>query len=160
MGEPATARSTGVDGSTEPDHRGTKSGDRAGSREVSRGAAAKNASRSRCLERTGLRADYRQSGAFSVRQAGGELSGAGAAGRLERKSATAGPYHQAGEFDIAFFAGGSGAGDGAQPAGVAQQVSPSDDATRPQDCQGRNGPQAGGPSVLDDAPGMGLSAVG
>ena len=33
-------------------------------------------------------------------------------------------YHQAGEFDIAFFAGGSGAGDGAQPAGVAQQVSP------------------------------------
>jgi transposase len=41
-------------------------------------------------------------------------------GRFQRQSATAGPYHQAGQFDIAFPAGGSGASDGARPAGVAQ----------------------------------------
>ena len=123
------------------------------------GAAIEDASRSRCLDRTGLRADHRRSRALSLRQAGGELSGTGAAGRFQRESATAGAYHQAGQFDVAFLAGGSGAGDGAQPAGVAQQVSPPDDAARTEDRQGRHGPQAGGSSVLDDAPGMGLSAV-
>jgi hypothetical protein len=48
--------------------------------------------------------------------------------------------------------------DGAKPAGVAQQVPPPDDATGTEDCQGRNGAQAGGPFVLDDAPRMGLRA--
>ena len=61
-----------------------------------------------------------------------------------------------GQFDVAFLAGGSGAGDGAQFAGVAQDVSPSDDAEGTENRQGRHGPQAGGSSVLDDAPGMGL----
>ena len=42
---------------------------------------------------------------------------------------------------------------------VAQQVSPPDDAARTEDRQGRDGAQAGGSSVLDDAPGMGLRAV-
>ena len=37
--------------------------------------------------------------------------------------------------------------------GVAQPVSPPDDATRTEDCQGRHGSPAGGSSVLDDAPG-------
>jgi transposase len=60
---------------------------------------------------------------------------------------------------LALLAGGSGAGHGAQPSGMAQQVLPPDDAPGTEDRQGRHGPQAGGSSVLDDAPGMGLSAV-
>ena len=87
---------------------------------------------------------------FQLRQAGGELSGTGAAGRLQRESATAGTHHQAGEFDVALFAGGSGAGHSAQRAGVAQQVLPPDDATRTENRQGRHGAQTGGSSVLDD----------
>src|SRR5580692_713504 len=51
VGQPATARSAGVAGSTEPDDRGVESSDRAGSREVSGGAATEDASRSRCLDR-------------------------------------------------------------------------------------------------------------
>jgi transposase len=74
VGKPATAQSVGVDGSTEPDHQRTEPGDREGSREVPGGAAADDASSSRCLDRTGLRADHRQSRALSLRQAGRELS--------------------------------------------------------------------------------------
>ena len=60
VGEPATARSAGVAGSTEPDDRGAEPGDRAGSREVSGGAAAEDASRSGRVDRAGVRADHRQ----------------------------------------------------------------------------------------------------
>ena len=88
VGKPATTRSA-EDGSTEPDHRGTNPGDRAASREVSGGRATEDTSRSRCLDRTGLRADHRPTRALSVRQAGGELSGAGTAGRVQWQSATA-----------------------------------------------------------------------
>ena len=59
-----------------------------------------------------------------------------------------------------FPSGASGAGDGAQPPGVAQQIFAPDDATRTEDCKGRNGPETGGSFVLDDAPGMGLRAGG
>ena len=93
---------------------------------------------------------------FGCGQAGGELSGTGAAGRLQRQSATARTHHQAGEFDLAFLAGGSGAGHGAQPAGVAQQVLSPGDATRTEDRQGRDGAETRRSSVLDVAQGMGL----
>ena len=96
---------------------------------------------------------------FRLGQADGQLSGTGAVGRFQRESATAGTYHQTGEFNVAFLVGGSGAGDGAQCAGVAQQVSPPDDAARKKDRQGGDGAQAGGSAVLDDAQGMGLRAV-
>jgi hypothetical protein len=125
---------------------------------VSGGAATEDTSRSRCFNRAGLRADHRPDRALSQRQAGGELSGIGAAGRVERESATAGAYHQAGQFDASLPAGGSGAGDGAQLAGVAQSVLSPGDATRTEDCQSRDGSQAGGSSVLDVAKGMGLRA--
>ena len=118
-----------------------------------------DASRSRSTHRTGLRADHRQSRALSVWQAGGQLSRSGAVGRLQRQSATAGTYHQAREFDVALLAGGSGAGHGAQSSGMAQPVLSPDDAARTEDRQGRHGAETGGSSVLDDAPGMGLSAV-
>src|SRR6266852_468664 len=85
--------------------------------------------------------------------------GAGAVGRIQREPATLGPYHQTGEFDVALPAGGSGAGDGAQSARVAQPICPPDDATRTENRQGSDGSPTGGSSVLDDAPGMGLSAV-
>ncbi len=157
--EPAATRSVGVAGSTESDHRGTEPGGRAGSGEVSRSPATDDASRSRSAHRTGLRADHRRSRPLPVRQAGGELSGTGPVGRFQRESAAAGAHYQTREFDVARSAGGRGAGHGAQFARVAQQVSSPDHAAGAEDCQGRHGPQAGGSSVLDDAPGMGLSAV-
>ena len=158
VGEPATARSAGVAGSTEPDDRGAESGDRAGSGEVSGGAALADASRSGSADGTGFRADHRESGTLSVWQADGELSGTGAVGGLQRESATAGPHHETRELAVAFPAGGSGASDGAQPSGMAQQVFPPDDATRTEDRQSGDGAKTGGSSVLDDAQGMGLRA--
>jgi hypothetical protein len=59
LGEQATTRSAGVAGSTQPDHRGTYSGDRARSGEVSASTAVKNSSRSGCADRVGVRADHR-----------------------------------------------------------------------------------------------------
>ena len=59
---------------------------------------------------------------------------------------------------LRFLAGGSGAGDGAQRARVAQPVSSPDDETRTENRQGRHGPQTRGSSVLDVAKGMGLRA--
>jgi transposase len=85
-----------------------------------------------------------------------ELSGTGPSRRIQRQSATAGAYHQTGQFDAALFAGGSGAGHSAQRARVAQPVLPPGDATRTEDCQSSDGSPTGGSSVLDDAPGMGL----
>ena len=70
-----------------------------------------------------------------------------------------GHIHQTGEFDVALFAGGSGAGHSAQRARVAQPVLPPGDATRTEDCQGRHGSPTGGSTVLDDAPRVGLRAV-
>src|SRR6266478_2202673 len=98
-------------------------------------------SRSRTADGTGFCADHRTSGSVPVRQADRELSGTGAAGGLERESATAGPYHQTRQLSVALLAGGSGPGDGAQRSRMAEQVPPSDDATGPEDRQDRDGPQ-------------------
>ena len=107
--------SAGVAGSTEPDDRRTESGDRARSGEVSGGPTRDDPSRSGSADGTGVRADHRESGSVSVWQADRELSGTGAAGRLERESATTGPYHETRELSITFPAGGRCASDGAQP---------------------------------------------
>jgi hypothetical protein len=101
MGKPATPRSTGVDGSTEPDHRGTESGHGAGSRKAPRSTAAHDSSRCRSTHRTGFCADHRESGAISVWEADCELSRTGAAGKIQRKSATAGTYHETGQLTVA-----------------------------------------------------------
>ena len=93
VGEPATARSAGVAGPTEPDDCRADAGHRAGSGEVSRGAALADASRSGCADGAGVRADHRESGSVSVWQADRELSGTGAVGGFERESATAGTHH-------------------------------------------------------------------
>ena len=126
---------------------------------MSRSTATDDASRGRSSHRTGLRTDHRRCDPFSVWEAGGKLSGTGAAGRFQRKSATAGTHHQAGEFHIAFSAGGIGSGHGTQPARVAPQVCTLNDAAWTQDGKGSNGAQASGSAVLDDAPGLELSAA-
>ena len=159
VGEPAAARSAGVAGSFQPGDCGVDAGDRARSRELPCGAAAENASWSRCVNGAGVCADTRRREALPLRQAGGELSGTGAAGRLQRESPAAGSHHQARQFDLAFPAGGSGAGDGAQSAGVAQQIFSPGAAARTEDCESCDGPPVGRAAVLDDAQGMGLRAV-
>src|SRR5207244_2652886 len=82
VGQPATTRSSGVAGSTEPDDRGTEPGDPAGSGEVSRSASTDDPSRCWSAHRTGLRADHRRSRPLSVREAGGQLSRTGAAQQI------------------------------------------------------------------------------
>ena len=122
-------------------------------------AAVEDASRSRSSHRTGLRIDHRRCEPLSVWEAGGELSGTGAAGRFQWESATAGTHPPTGEFDVAFSAGGSGPGHGTQFARMAPQVCALDDAAWTQDGEGRDGAATSGSVVLDNAPGMGLPAV-
>src|SRR5438045_4707790 len=122
LGKPASARSAGVAGSTESDDRGVEPGDRARSREVRGGATTDDASGCGCADRTGFRSDYRRYGTLSVREASGELSGIGAAGKVQRESATAGPHHQTRRFAVALPAGGSGPRHGAEPARMARPV--------------------------------------
>src|SRR6267378_2347821 len=98
---------------------------------MSASTALADPSRSRVADGTGFCADHRTSGSVPVRQADRELSGTGAAGGLERESATAGPYHQTRQLSVALLAGGSGPGDGAQRSRMAEQVPPSYDATGP-----------------------------
>src|SRR5207248_2013225 len=100
LGKPASARSAGVAGWTESDDRGVEPGDRARSREVRGGATTDDASGCGCADRTGFRSDYRRYGTLSVREASGELSRIGAAGKVQRESATAGPHHQTRKFAV------------------------------------------------------------
>ena len=96
---------------------------------------------------------------FQCWQADRELSGTGAVGRFEREPATTRTYHETRQRSAAFPAGGSGAGDGAQPPEMAQPVSPPYDEARTENRQGRHGEETGGSLVLDDAPGMGFRKV-
>src|SRR5579872_1382633 len=159
VGQPTPAGSVGVAGSTEPDHSRTESSDRARGGKVSGSAAVDDASWCRSTHRIGVCIDHRRCEPLSVWETGGELSRTGAIGRFQRKSTTAGTHHQAGEFDVAFSAGGSGPGHSAQSPGMAPQVCALDDAAWTQDCEGSDGTTTGGSVVLDDAPRMGLSAV-
>jgi hypothetical protein len=61
-----------------------------------------------------------------------------------------------GEFDIAFLAGGSSPGHGAQHPGMAQQVLSPGDAAGTEDRQGRDGAETRRLPVLDVAQGMEL----
>src|SRR5213080_2012418 len=91
----------------------------------------------------GLCADHWESRAISVWEADCELSRTGAAGKVQRKSETAGSHHQTREFDGALFAGGGGTGHSAQSSRVAQEVRPAHDAARAQDRQGSDGAETG-----------------
>src|SRR5207244_2899466 len=120
VGEPATAGSAGVAGSTEPNDRGTESGDRARSAQLSCGPALDDPSRSGCADRTSFCIDHRPSRTISVWQADRELSGTGAVGRLEWESATTGTYHETRELSVAFLVSGSSPGHSTQPPRMAQ----------------------------------------
>jgi hypothetical protein len=120
LGEPATARSAGVAGPTDADDCRVDAGHRAGSGEVSGGAALADASWSGGTDGAGLRADPRPSGSVSVWQADRELSGAGAVGRVQREAAAVGTHHETRQLAVALSAGGSGASYGAQRSGMAQ----------------------------------------
>src|SRR6266852_5866393 len=125
---------------------------------MSGGTTPADPSWSRTADGTGVRADHRESRSVPVWEANRELSGTGAVGGLERESATAGTYHETRELSITVPAGRSGASNGAQPSGMAQQVYSPDDAARTENRQGRDGTKTGGSPVLDDAQGMGLRA--
>src|SRR4051794_11416054 len=56
---------------------------------------------------------------LSVREASGELSRIGAAGKVQRESATTRSHHQTRKFAVALPAGGSGPSYGAEPARLA-----------------------------------------
>src|SRR5580700_6170943 len=65
---------------------------------------------------------------------------------------------QTGEFSTAVLAGGSGASHGAERPRLAAKVSALSAASRTENREGGDGTQAGGPSLLDVAEGMGLRA--
>ncbi len=159
MGEPAPARSPGVARSTNSYDCPADPSHRAGSGEVSGGAAIADASWGRPTDGTGLRSDHRESRTVSVWQASGKLPGASAVGEIERESTPSGTYHETREHTAAFPAGGGSASDSAEPTGMAEQVLPPDDAARTENREGRDGTKAGGSFVLDDAQAMGLRAI-
>ena len=88
----------------------------------------------------------RNSGAFPLRQASGQLCGTGAVGGVQRRSAATGTHQQAGQRAAPVSAGGSSAGHGTKPTAVAQSILPPGDAARTEDCQSGNGAKAGGTS--------------
>src|SRR6266516_5679649 len=115
MGEPSPARPPGVARSTNSYDCRADPSHRAGSGEVSGGAAIADASRGRSTDGTGLRSDHRESRTVSVWQASRQLSGASAVGEIERQSAPAGTYHETRELAAAFPPGGGSASDSAEP---------------------------------------------
>src|SRR5262249_526834 len=124
---------------------------RARSGKASRGPTLDDTSWGGRTDRSGLRADHRNTRAIWVRQAGDQLPGTGSIREVERQSQTAGTYHQAGEFDAALSVSGSGAGDGAQRSRLAQQIFPPDGASWPKDRESSHGAHSRRSAVLDVA---------
>ena len=96
---------------------------------------------------------------FHLRPRNRQLCRTGSLGRVQRRAAPTGTHQQARQLTASLFIGRGCASHGAQFSAVAQQVFPSCHASRTQDRQSRNGPQTGGVSVLDVAPGLGLRTV-
>ena len=113
LGQPAPARFAGVAGPNESDHRGVNHSRRAGSEETARSAAADDAPWRGSTDGTGLRADHRNSGAVSVRQADRQLCGTDSFGGLQCRPSTAGTHQQARQLSAAFLAGRGSTSSGA-----------------------------------------------
>src|SRR6266536_2189762 len=120
---------------------------------------AEDTSWSGCIDRIGVRSDPRERRTFPLWQAGGELSRSGPFRGIQRKPQAGGSHHEAGQFDVALSAGGSGAGHGAQCSGMAQPVLSPDASARKENRESGDGAQTGGSLVLHVAPGAGLRAV-
>jgi hypothetical protein len=156
VGEPATTRTAGVVRPTKPEDPRVECSCGTGSDQAAGSAAAHDASGCGFADGTGLRVDNRDPATICLWQADRKLCGIGANGRIQRRSSTAGAYQQTGKFSPEVLAGGSGASDGAERPGLAAKVSAPSDASRTENRQGGDGTQAGGPSLLDVAEGMGL----
>ena len=103
VGQPPPARSAGLAGSINSNDGRVESGDRARGCPVSGSAATADASRRGRVDRISLRADHGQCGALSVWEAGGELSGISAPGKIQWASAATGAHHPTREFDGGFL---------------------------------------------------------
>ncbi len=103
LGQPAATRLAGVTRSHESYYRGVNSNGRAGSPETARGAAVDDASRRGSTDGTRLRADYRNSGAVSVREANRQLYRADPVGEFQCRPSTAGAHQQARQLSTAFL---------------------------------------------------------
>src|ERR1700722_440988 len=158
VGQPSATRTAGAIRPTEPEHPRVKCSCGTGSDQAAGSAAAHDASGCGFADGTGLRVDRGDTATICLWQADRELCGIGAHGRIQRRSSTAGAYQQTGEFSPAVLAGGSGASHGTERPGLAAKVPALSDASRTWNRQGGNGTQAGGPSLLDVAEGMGLRA--
>src|SRR4029450_1504914 len=120
LGQPTTGGSAAFAGSAEPDDRGADPSDRTGSREMSRGAALDDASWGGRTDGISLRADHRKGRALSMWQTDRQLSGTGTPGGLERRTETAGAYHEARQCSAALLVSGSGASYGTHDSAMAQ----------------------------------------
>ena len=103
------------------------------SREVPGSAAVDDASGSGRTDGPGLRADHRRRGAVSVREASGELCWSSSDRRVQRRSTKVRTYQHARQQPIAFLHGRSGAGNGTERSGMAEQVFSSRHAPRTED---------------------------
>ena len=153
---PGPARLTRPTHSEDP---GTDPSAGRGGGEASRDAAADDASRRRSVDGLSFRVGDWNSRTLSLRQANRQLCGAGSVGRIQRRSPPTRTHQQTRQLTVALSAGGSGPGHGAQPPAVAQQVLPPLHAPRTKDREGSDGSKAGGASVLDVAPRLGLRSV-
>ena len=158
-GKPTRSRSAGRTRPTHAEDPGTDSLFRRGSGTASGDTAADDASRRRTADSAGFRTSDWNTGTLPPWQASRQLCGVGAIGRVQWRSATTGTHQQTRQRTAALSVSRSGAGHGAQSAPVAEQVFPSGHASWAQDCQGSDGADAGGASVLDVAPRLGLRSV-
>jgi hypothetical protein len=159
LGQSASERVAGNTRPPKPNHRGVNRRRRAGSQKTARGAAADDSSWRGTNDGTGFRADHRNLGTVSLRQADRQLCGSRSVRRLQRWPATAGTHQQARQHSAALLAGGSSASGRALGSGLATSVSPPGDASRPSHCQSGYGTQARRSVVLDVAQWPGVFAV-
>src|SRR5207247_1279676 len=90
-------------------------------------------------------------GAFSVWEAGCQLSGTGTARKVQRETTALGAHHETREFDGTLSTGGSGPSCRTRRSSVAQQVFASTDAPRTKDGESSDGAPISHWFVLDVA---------
>src|SRR5437899_955707 len=97
-------------------------------------------------------------GSLSMWQASRQLSGTDSVRGIDWRPATPRAHQQARQHTLAFLADRVGSRRRTLRSRLAASVPAPGNASWPSDRQGRDGPQAGGATVLDVAQGMGLSA--
>src|SRR5258708_237967 len=150
LGQCATTRLAGVVAGAEPSDLSAGSGLSAASRATAGGAITDDPSGRGSGGGHDLCADAVPARTLSNQQAGGGVSGFGAAGKLQRPVATAvGPHHQAGEQSVARLAGGSSSCGRALGTAMAAEVHTAIAEEKPVDRRGSAGPLSGCSFVVD-----------